>query len=108
MIQLLFQGAGIDQSRQGNMRRTIDNAEGHPDVTKTPENRLRHQQFIEIRVDNGSDDRVDSPIVIIDARGDVGHVRGTVSSGSDKRTAAGRVKHCGHHLQTGFKTIRVN
>ena len=48
-------------------------AEGHLGVGLVAENRLAHQQLVEIGVDQRADDRVDLPVVIVDAGGDVDH-----------------------------------
>ena len=53
----------------------VDDAEGDPRVAVAAEDRLRHQQLVEVRVEHRADDRVDLPGVIVDAGGDVGHGR---------------------------------
>ena len=42
-------------------------------VAVAAEDRLRHQQLVEVRVEHRADDRVDLPGVVVDAGGDVGH-----------------------------------
>ena len=40
-------------------------------VAVTAKHRLRHQDLVEIRVDQRPDDRVNLPFVVIDALGDI-------------------------------------
>ena len=42
-------------------------------VAMAAEDRLRHQQLVEVRIQHRADDRVDLPGVVVDAGGDVGH-----------------------------------
>ena len=54
-------------------RGAVDDAEGDAHVAVAAEDRLRHQQLVEVRVEHRADDRIDLPGVIVDAGGDVGH-----------------------------------
>src|SRR5262249_486062 len=73
MIELLFQLSGIDQPGKLDRGRAVEDAEGDAGILVAPEDRLRHQQLVEIRIEHRAHDRVDLPGVAVDASGDVGH-----------------------------------
>ena len=76
VIQLLLERADIDHRREGDMRRSVDDAEGDLGRAMPPEDCLRHQELVEIGIQHRPHDRVDFPIVIVDAGGDIGHGEG--------------------------------
>ena len=74
MIELFAQLSFINQLGQFDMLGAVDEAEGDVRVGLVAKDRLAHQQLIEIRVDQGADDRIDLPLAIISAGGDINHV----------------------------------
>ena len=75
VVELFAQLALVHQVRQPDRGRAVDQAEGHVGVRPVAEDGLAHQQLVEIRVDQGPHDRVDLPLVVIDAGGDIDHLR---------------------------------
>ena len=73
VIELLLQLAHVDEPGKLHRHGAVDDAEGDTRVPVPPEDRLRHQQLVEIGVDHRAHDRVDLPGVVVDAGGDVGH-----------------------------------
>jgi|GEM_PF-5357657 len=73
VVELLAQGALLDEVREADILRAVEDREGDARVAMAPEDRLRHQQLVEIRVEQGADDRIDLPLVIVDTCGDVRH-----------------------------------
>ena len=73
MVKLFAQLALVDQLGQSDRSGAVDQAEGDTRIGPVPKDRLAHQQFVEIGVDERPDDRIDLPFVIIDARGDIDH-----------------------------------
>ena len=71
MIQLLSQLAFINKIGQRNGFGAVDEAEANRGVRLVAEYRLTHEQLVEIGVDQGTNDRVDLPFVVIDPCGDV-------------------------------------
>ncbi len=88
MIELLAQRALVDEVAEAYPLRAVDDAEGDLRVLVAPEDRLRHQELVEIRVEHGAHDRIDAPLVVIDAGGDVGH--GLLGSRMALRAGEGR------------------
>ena len=62
-----------DELGERHVGRAVDQAELDGDVAVTPEDRLQHQELVEVGVEQRPDDRVDPPVVVVDAGGDVGH-----------------------------------
>src|SRR5215467_15006805 len=75
MVQLLLELTCVDQPGKLDGSRAIENAEGDLHMAVTAEDRLRHQQFVEIGVEHRAHDGVDLPVMIVDAGGNVGHGR---------------------------------
>src|SRR5262249_58847322 len=73
MVQLLLKLTGVDEPGKLDGSGAIDNAEGDLDMAVAAEDRLRHQQLVEIGVEHRAHDRVDLPVMIVDAGGNVGH-----------------------------------
>src|SRR5215203_5589289 len=73
MIELLAQFARIDDIGQTDAGGPVMDAERHLHVPMATKNRLRHQQLVEIRIQNRPDDRVDLPGMVVDAGRDVHH-----------------------------------
>ena len=71
VIQLFAQLAFVDQLGQWHMRRPVDQAESNLRVGFVAKHRLAHQKFVEIRVDQGPHNRVDLPLMVPDAGGDI-------------------------------------
>jgi hypothetical protein len=59
----------------------VDEGKGDLRVRLVAEHRLAHQELVEIRVDEGADDRVDLPFVVVDAGGDIDHGGSPVATG---------------------------
>ena len=75
MVKLFPELALVDDFGKTNGLRAVDEAEGHARVGMIPEHRLAHEQLVEVRVDQGTDNRVDLPLVVPDAGRDVDHER---------------------------------
>ena len=75
MVKLFAQLALVDQARQRDAFRPVDKREDDIGVGAVAMHRLAHQKLVEIGVDQRADDGVDLEVVVIDAGGDVGHVR---------------------------------
>ena len=74
VVELLFQLADVDEPRRAcTDARAVNDAEGDAHVAMAAEDRLRHQQLVEVGIQHRADDRVDLPGVVVDAGGDVGH-----------------------------------
>ena len=73
VVELFAQFTLVDQFGKGHVFGAVDEREADLRIRFVAENRLAHQQLIEIRVDEGPDDRVDLPFVVPDAGGDVDH-----------------------------------
>jgi hypothetical protein len=73
VVELFAQLPLVDEGGQRNARGAVDEGEGDIGVGPVAEHRLAHQELVEIRVDEGADDRVDLPLVVVDAGGDVDH-----------------------------------
>jgi hypothetical protein len=52
---------------------SVDQAERDLRVRFVAENRLAHQQLVKVRINQGPDNWVDLPLVIINAGGDIDH-----------------------------------
>ena len=94
MIQLFAQLALINQIGQTDGFGAIQQAERHLHIGPVVKHRLAHQQLVEIRVDQGPDDRVDLPFVVMHTGRDVDHgSSGAVGASSgrlDQRRATTR------------------
>jgi len=66
MIKLFFQFPLVDQVCQGNISRSVNQIEHNPDPGMIIQDKLAHEQLIKIGVNQGSDDGVYFPIMIID------------------------------------------
>ena len=75
-------------SRQRHVLRAVDQAELDGDVAVAAEHRLQHQELVEVGVEQRADDRVDPPVVVVDAGGDVGHGAQPISLLRTKATPA--------------------
>ena len=73
MVELFAQFALVHQLGEADRFAAVDEAEGDLRVGLVAKHRLAHQQLVEIGVDQGADDRVHLPAVVIDAGGDVDH-----------------------------------
>src|SRR6056297_1638565 len=73
MIKLFAQLAFVDHVGEANGFGAVDEREGHVGVGLVAEDRLAHQQLVEIRVDEGPHDGVHLPAVVVDAGGDIDH-----------------------------------
>src|SRR6056297_767029 len=75
MVELFAQLALVHKVGQRDIAGAVDQGKGDRRVGLVAKDRLAHQQLVEIRVDQGPDDRVDLPLVVPDAGGDVDHLR---------------------------------
>src|SRR5215470_4039251 len=75
MVQLLLELTRVDEAGELDGSGAIENAEGDLDMAVAAEDRLRHQQLVEIGVEHRAHDGIDLPVMIVDAGGDVGHGR---------------------------------
>ena len=73
MVQLLAQFTFVDNLGQPDRIRPVDQAERDNSVGLVAENRLAHQKFVKIRVNQRPDDRVDLPFVVPHPRCDIDH-----------------------------------
>ena len=73
MIELLFELTDVDELRKLDRRCAVEDAKCDLGVAVAAENRLAHQQLVEIGVEHRAHDGIDLPVVIVDAGGDVGH-----------------------------------
>src|SRR6516225_3140808 len=75
MVQLLLELTRVDEPGKLDGLGAVENAEGDLDMAVAAEDRLRHQQLVEIGVEHRAHDGVDLPVMIVDAGGNVGHGR---------------------------------
>ena len=75
VVQLFPDLALVDDFGKTDGFRAVDEAEGHARVGVISEHRLAHEQLVEVRVDQGTDNRVDLPLVVPDAGRDADHGR---------------------------------
>ena len=73
VIKLLPQLALVHQIGKADGFGAVDQRKFDLHVTLVAEYRLAHQQFVEVGIDQGPDDRVDLPFVVPDTGGDVDH-----------------------------------
>ena len=73
VVELLFELADVDELRKLDRRCAVEDAEGDLGVAVPAENRLAHQQLVEVGVQHRAHDGIDLPVVVVDAGGDVGH-----------------------------------
>ena len=73
VVKLFAQFTFVDLIGQADRFGPVDQRKRDLGVGFVAKHRLAHQQFIEIRVDEGADDRVDLPFVVPDAGCDVDH-----------------------------------
>jgi hypothetical protein len=73
MIELLAQLAFVDEVRKGHVQRSVDQTEGDRCRGPVLENGLTHQEFVEVRVNQGPDNRINLPFVVPDPSCDVDH-----------------------------------
>jgi hypothetical protein len=71
MVELFAQLALVDELGERDILSAVDQREAHLGVGLVAKDRLAHQQFVKVIVDQRADDRVDLPFVIPDACGDV-------------------------------------
>jgi hypothetical protein len=90
VVELLAQLALVDDLGEADARGAVLDAEGDLDVAMAAEDRLRHQELVEIGVDHRPHDRVDLPGVIVDPRRDVDHRR--LRGGQGASFAPGRAE----------------
>ena len=74
MVQLLAQFTLINQIGKADRQVAVYQAEPHQRVRPIAENRLAHQELVEIGVDQRPHNRVDLPFVVIDPGGDIDHL----------------------------------
>src|SRR5215467_14877938 len=89
MVQLLLELTCVDEPGKLDASGAIENAEGDLHMAVAAEDRLRHQQLVEVGIEHRAHDGVDLPVVIVDAGGDVGHGRS-----ADWSFAAARAACC--------------
>src|SRR3712207_7328609 len=73
MVELLAQFARSDDVGEADAGRAVVDAERDLHVAMAAEDRLRHQKLVEIRIQNGPDDRIDLPGMVVDPGRDVRH-----------------------------------
>ena len=73
VVELLAQLALVDDLGEAHAGGAVLDPEGDRRVAMAPEDRLRHQELVEIGVDHRAHDRVDLPGVIVDPGRDVDH-----------------------------------
>ena len=91
MIELFAQLSFVDHLGKTDVFGTVDQRKGHLRIRTVPKHGLTHQQLVEIRVDQRPHDRVDFPFVVIDAGGDVDHLRRSFSCNELVKAAKRRV-----------------
>ena len=57
-----------------------------------PVHRLRHEQLVEIGIEQRPDDRIDLPVMIVNARGDISHVGHHLSSSARRSCTFPKVR----------------
>ena len=72
MIELGAQFAFIDDVGQAHMVGAVDQLEGGLDIGMLLPDHLQHQQLVEIGVEQAAHDRVEPPIMVVGAGGDIG------------------------------------
>src|SRR6185295_15814580 len=75
VIELLLELSDVDQLRELDGSGAVENPERDLRVAVAAEDRLAHQQLVEIRIEHRAHDRIDLPVVVLDAGGDIGHGR---------------------------------
>ena len=71
MIEVLTKFAFIHKIGKTHGFGTVDQAEGDLGVRAIAKHGLAHQEFIEIRINQRPDNRIDLPFVVPDSGGDV-------------------------------------
>jgi hypothetical protein len=71
MFQLLDYLLGCEHVRQTHRRSAIEQRERHSDFRVTFPDELQHQQLVEIRIEQGSDKRVQFPVVVVCTRREI-------------------------------------
>ena len=88
MVQLLPELRLVDEFGELDLAGPVDQLEDDFHLRRVPEYELAHQELVEIRIDQRTDDRVDLPVVIMDSRSDVYRRHGHFGNG----TAGSRYK----------------
>ena len=73
VIQLLPQFPFVDQFRQRNVIRAVYQGKRHRSLGLVSKHWLTHQQFVEVRIDQRPDNRVNLPFVIVYTGRNVDH-----------------------------------
>jgi hypothetical protein len=73
VVELRPQLSEVDLVGHPHARRAVLDPEADPQVAVTAEDHLRHQQLVEIRIEQGAHDRVDAEIVVVDPLREVDH-----------------------------------
>ena len=71
MLQLLGNLPGREYVGQMDPRGPIEQREGHPRFRVVLPDKLQHQELVEIRIQQGSDDWIQFPVVVVRALGEV-------------------------------------
>ena len=71
MVQLVAQFGFVDLLGQHDVRGAVDQREGHLQVGVEAPDHLQHEQFIEVRIEQAANDRIEFPGVIVDALGEI-------------------------------------
>ena len=96
MIELLAQFPHIDEIGDADGAAAVLDAEGHVGVAMAAKDRLRHQELVEIGIEQRPDDRVDLEIVVVNPRREIEHGREGSGAGpgrplaGEERTGLGR------------------
>ena len=73
MVELLAEFARIDEIGEAHLAGAVLDAEGDLGLAMAAKDRLRHQELVEIRVEQRPDDRVDLEAVVVHPRGEIEH-----------------------------------
>ena len=76
VVQLLAQGADVDLVGQADGAGAVDDLELHAHVAVFAPDQLKHQQLVEVGVQQAAYDRIEPPGVVVGAAGEIGHRAG--------------------------------
>ena len=80
MLQLNFQFLDVDRVGNANRRVAIMNGELDLSGRKVLPDELEHEELVEIRVEQGADNGIEFPVMVMRAFGEVNdHARGEIS-----------------------------